>query len=129
MKRLICETCKGIRQVGVDERSEQRVLCSRRLFSVTKTGKVDGKGDVGTYIDVAFYVPDEDEVATTGVADVGVNGDGTPRVSLNGIRQLRGVTSDEAVSECSGAVDETGGGRGWPKHFLCGTKIKEMRGR
>lgn len=37
-----------------------------------------GEGTGGTYVDVALYVPDENEVTSAGVADVSVNGDGTP---------------------------------------------------
>ena len=34
----------------------------------------EGRG-AGTYVHVAFYVPNQDEVSRTGVADVGVDGD------------------------------------------------------
>lgn len=93
----------------------RRVSSSRRQFSITKTGTVDGKGngDVGrTYVDVALHVSNEDEVASAGVADVGIDGDGPARVPLDGVGQLRGVTGDEAVSDGAGAVDETGSGGG-----------------
>lgn len=75
-----------------------------------------GERDSGTYVDVAFHVPNEDEVSSAGVADVGVNGDGTPRVSLNRVGELRRMTGGEAVSVGPGAVDETGRRRGCPKH-------------
>jgi len=38
-------------------------------------GGFRGKRETGTYVDVPFHVPNQDEVTGAGVADVGVNGD------------------------------------------------------
>lgn len=46
--------------------------------SITKTRAANGREimrESETYVDVAFYVSDEDEVTRAGVADVGVDGD------------------------------------------------------
>jgi hypothetical protein len=91
-----------------DERSERRVLWSPEdCFRLRK--RVKSMGNARTYVDITLYVTNENEVASTGVADVGVYGDGTPRVSLNRVSQLRDITRgcERAVSESSGLVGET----------------------
>jgi len=77
------------------------------------------KWGAGTHIDISFDVSNEDEVARPSVADVGVYGDGAPRVALDGVGRLRGgVAGSRAVSKASGTVGETGRGGEWPKHFV-----------
>jgi len=67
-------------------------------------------------VDISFYVPNEDEVTRTGVADVGVDGDRTPRVSLHKVGELLGgeggVTRDGAVCKTPDPLDETNSGGG-----------------
>lgn len=76
---VICETCKGIVRGWTKGGA---VLSSRVLFPITKTREERG-GKCGTYVDVALHITNENEVTSAGVADVGVNGDGTARVSLD----------------------------------------------
>lgn len=52
---------------------EQRALWTRELFSITETRR----GDEGTYVYIALDITNGEEVAGAGVADVGVDGDGT----------------------------------------------------
>ena len=81
-----------------------------------------------TYVDVALHVPDEDEVAGSGVANVGVDGDRAPRVSLDRIERLRTISGDGAASECAGVVYETDGGGGRPKHVRLLLKVAGDQG-
>lgn len=43
-----------------------------------RAGRWKEMGKYRTYVGVSFYVPNEDEVTCSGVADVGVDGDRTP---------------------------------------------------
>ena len=75
-----------------------------------------------------MHVPDEDEVAGAGVADVGVDGDRAPRVSLDRIERLRSIADDGAASECAGVAYETDGGGGRPKHVRLLLKVAGDQG-
>lgn len=61
----------------------------------------------GTYVYIAFDITNQEEVAGAGVADVGVHGDGTARVSVNEIRELRWITRGGERAVSPGIVDET----------------------
>jgi len=81
----------------------------------TKNARVEEGKRARTYVHVPFYVPNEDKVTRTGVADVGVNGDRAPRVSLDEVGRFSDgrITGDRAVNEGSGmgeVADETGSG-------------------
>lgn len=122
-----CETCERRRH----EANVQRGWIREGLNYKTREPR-ERKG-TGTHIDVSFYVPNQDEVAGAGVADVCVDGDRASGVALDGVGGLwggDGITGDGAGDETAGRVDvgdETGGGGGGPEHF--GTKQRGERVR
>jgi len=86
-------TRTGTRRDRHSYETRKGVGCATGLFperfQLQKRARVTGrKRGTGTYVDVPFYVPNQDEVTRPGVADVGVDGDRAPRVSLDKVGQF-----------------------------------------